>query len=49
VNYQDQHSYFFHQLESRTLMLGLSYRLGKNITASRNRSTASEEERKRAQ
>jgi len=49
VDYQDQHSYFFHQVESRTLTLGLSYRLGKNVAASRSRSTSSEEERKRAQ
>jgi len=49
VDYQDQHSSFFHQIESRNVTLGLSYRIGKNVAASRNRSTASEEERKRAQ
>ncbi|QXV63827.1 TonB-dependent receptor family protein [Mucilaginibacter sp. 21P] len=49
INYQDQQSRFFHHVESRTVALSFSYRLGKNITASRNRSTASEEERKRAQ
>ncbi len=49
INYQDQKSSFFHHVESRTVALSFTYRLGKNITASRNRSTASEEERKRAQ
>lgn len=49
INYQDQHSSFFHHVESRTLALSFSYRLGKNIAAARNRVTSSEEERKRAQ
>lgn len=49
INYLDQHSGFFHHVESRNVALSLSYRLGKNVTASRSRSTASEEERKRAQ
>jgi hypothetical protein len=49
INYLDQHSGFFHHIESRNVALSISYRLGKNVTASRSRSTASEEERKRAQ
>ncbi|MEO3403251.1 outer membrane beta-barrel family protein [Mucilaginibacter sp. CAU 1740] len=49
INYLDQHSGFFHHPESRTVGLSFSYRFGKNVAASRSRSTASEEERKRAQ
>jgi len=49
INYLDQNSSFFHHNESRTFTLGFSYRFGSNVTASRARSTASEEERKRAQ
>jgi len=49
INYLDQHSGFFHHIESRNVALSFSYRFGKNVTASRSRSTASEEERKRAQ
>ncbi|MGN7203760.1 TonB-dependent receptor domain-containing protein [Pedobacter sp. SAFR-022] len=49
INYLDQRSAFFHHNESRYVALSLSYKLGKNVAASRSRSTASEEERKRAQ
>lgn len=49
INYLDQHSGFFHHVESRTAGLSFTYRFGKNVAASRSRSTASEEERKRAQ
>ncbi|WP_294303053.1 TonB-dependent receptor [uncultured Chryseobacterium sp.] len=49
INFQDQQSSFFYQRESRFVSLSLLYRLGKNVAASRNRTTASEEERKRAQ
>lgn len=49
INFQDQQSRFFYQRESRFVSLSLLYRLGKNIATSRNRTTASEEERKRAQ
>ncbi len=49
INYLDQRSAFFHHNESRNVAISVSYRLGKNIAASRSRSTASEEERKRAQ
>ncbi|GEM_PF-5725081 len=49
INYLDQRSAFFHHNESRYVALSLSYKLGKTVAASRNRSTASEEERKRAQ
>lgn len=49
INYLDQHSGFFHHIESRNVALSFSYRFGKNVAASRSRSTASEEERKRAQ
>jgi outer membrane receptor protein involved in Fe transport len=49
INYLDQHSGFFHHIESRNVALSFSYRFGKNVAASRSRSTASEDERKRAQ
>ncbi|OOQ59608.1 TonB-dependent receptor domain-containing protein [Mucilaginibacter pedocola] len=49
INFQDQRSSFFHHVESRTVALSFTYRLGKNIAASRSRVTSSEEERKRAQ
>jgi outer membrane receptor protein involved in Fe transport len=49
INYLDQHSSFFHHVESRNVGLSFSYRFGQNVAASRSRSTASEEERKRAQ
>ena len=49
INYLDQKSIFFHHVESRNVSLSFSYRLGKNVAASRSRNTASEEERKRAQ
>lgn len=49
INYLDQHSSFFHHVESRNVALSLSYRFGQNVAASRNRSTASEDERRRAQ
>ncbi len=49
IDYLDQHSSFFHHVESRNVTLSLSYRFGKAIAAARSRSTASEEERKRAQ
>lgn len=48
IDYLDQHSGFLHQVESRNAVLSFSYRFGKNVAASRNRSTASEEERNRA-
>ena len=47
IDYLDQRSSFFHHNESRSVTLSLSYRLGKNVNATRNRTTASEEERKR--
>lgn len=49
INYLDQRSSFFNHAESRTAALSFSYRLGKKIASSRSRSTASEEERRRAQ
>ena len=49
ISYLDQKSNFFHHAESRTVSLSFSYRIGNNVAASRIRSTASEEERKRAQ
>lgn len=49
IDFRDQQSSFFYHRESRFVTLSLLYRLGKNMAASRNRSTASEEERKRAQ
>ena len=49
IDYLDQKSSFFHRVESRNVGLSFSYRFGKNVAAYRSRSTASEEERKRAQ
>jgi hypothetical protein len=49
IDYLDQHSGFFHQVESRNAVLSFSYRFGKNIAAARSRKTASEEEKSRAQ
>jgi outer membrane receptor protein involved in Fe transport len=49
IDYLDQHSGFFHHIESRNISVSLAYRFGQNVAASRSRSTASEEERKRAQ
>jgi outer membrane receptor protein involved in Fe transport len=49
ISYLDQKSKFLHHAESRNVSLNFSYRIGNNVTASRSRSTASEEERKRAQ
>ncbi|KQS26669.1 hypothetical protein ASG33_19045 [Dyadobacter sp. Leaf189] len=49
IRYLDQKSNFLHHAESRNVSLSFSYRIGNNVTASRSRSTASEEERKRAQ
>ncbi|WP_343670971.1 TonB-dependent receptor [Chitinophaga sp.] len=49
INYLDQQSSFYHKNESRLATLSFSYRLGKDIKAARSRSTASEEEKKRAQ
>lgn len=48
INFQDQNSRFFHQRESRFISLNFIYRLGNNTASSRNRSTSSDEERKRA-
>jgi hypothetical protein len=48
INYLDQQSYFFHRNESKNFQLSLSYRLGKDVKAARTRSTASEEEKRRA-
>jgi hypothetical protein len=49
INFQDQQSSFFHHVESRNVTISISYRLGRNLTAARSRTTASEDERKRAQ
>lgn len=49
INYLDQRSNSFYHSESRTAALSFSYRFGKKVAASRSRSTASEDERKRAQ
>jgi outer membrane receptor protein involved in Fe transport len=48
INYLDQHSASLHHSESRNATLSLSYRFGKNVAASRNRTTASQEEKNRA-
>jgi outer membrane receptor protein involved in Fe transport len=47
INYLDQHSASLHHSESRNATLSLSYRFGKNVAASRSRTTASEEEKNR--
>ncbi|OMP79191.1 outer membrane beta-barrel family protein [[Flexibacter] sp. ATCC 35208] len=49
INYLDQQSTFYHKNESRLATLSFSFRLGKDIKAARNRNTASEEEKRRAQ
>ncbi|WP_100077291.1 outer membrane beta-barrel family protein [Chryseobacterium camelliae] len=49
IHFRDQQSRFFYQRESRFITLSLLYRFGNNISAPRNRKTASEEERKRMQ
>lgn len=48
IDYLDQRSTSFHHSESRNASFSFSYRFGKNVVASRSRTTASEEERSRA-
>ncbi|WP_158795470.1 outer membrane beta-barrel family protein [Pedobacter sp. L105] len=48
VNNQGQNNGLFQKNDTRTVTLSFSYKLGKNIAASRKRSTASEDEKKRA-
>jgi hypothetical protein len=49
VNYLDQNNGFYQKNDTRNATLSFSYRFGKNVAASRKRSTASEEEKQRAQ
>jgi outer membrane receptor protein involved in Fe transport len=49
VNYLNQNNGFYQTNDTRTGTLSCSYRFGKNVAASRKRSTADEEESKRAQ
>jgi hypothetical protein len=49
VNYLNQDNGFFQKDDSRKFALNFTYRLGKAVAGSRNRSTGSEEEKKRAQ
>ncbi|SDT69012.1 Outer membrane receptor proteins, mostly Fe transport [Mucilaginibacter mallensis] len=48
VNYLNQNNGFYQTNDTRTGTLSFSYRFGKNVAASRKRSTADEEESKRA-
>jgi len=49
VNYLNQNNGFFQRNDTRNGTLSFSYRFGKNIAASRKRSTSSDEEKQRAQ
>ncbi len=49
VNYQNQRNGFVERNDTRSATLSFSYRLGGNPTAARKRTSASEEEKKRAQ
>jgi hypothetical protein len=49
VNYLNQDNGFFQRNDTRKGTLSFSYRFGKNVAAARKRSTASEEEKQRAQ
>ncbi|RYE26471.1 MAG: TonB-dependent receptor, partial [Sphingobacteriaceae bacterium] len=48
VDYLNQHNGFYEKNDTRSVTLSLSYRLGSNVSATRKRSTASEEEKRRA-
>ncbi|CAM4094094.1 Outer membrane receptor proteins, mostly Fe transport [Pedobacter westerhofensis] len=49
VNYLNQNNGFYQRNDTRNGTLSFSYRFGKNIAASRKRSTSSDEEKQRAQ
>lgn len=49
VNYLNQNNGFYQRNDTRNGTLSFSYRFGKNIAATRKRSTSSEEEKQRAQ
>ncbi|WP_316805355.1 TonB-dependent receptor domain-containing protein [Pedobacter nototheniae] len=49
VDYENQRNGFYEKSDTRNATFSFSYRLGNNVTASRKRSTASEEEKKRTQ
>jgi len=49
VNYLNQNNGFYQTNDTRTGTLSFTYRFGKNVAASRKRSTADEEESKRSQ
>lgn len=48
-HYLTQNNGLYMKQDTRNITLGLTYKLGKNIKASRTRNTSSEEEKKRAQ
>lgn len=48
VNYLNQRNGFYEKNDTRSITFSLSYRLGSDVTATRRRSTASEEEKRRA-
>ena len=48
INNMGQNSGIYQKNDTRTFNLSFTYKLGKNVTASRKRTTASEEEKKRA-
>jgi len=49
VNYLNQNNGFYQKNDTRNATLSFTYRFGKNVAAARKRSTASEEEKQRAQ
>jgi Outer membrane protein beta-barrel family/CarboxypepD_reg-like domain len=49
VNYLNQNNGFFQRNDTRNGTISFSYRFGKNVAASRKRTTASDEEKQRAQ
>jgi outer membrane receptor protein involved in Fe transport len=48
VNYLNQRNGFYEKNDTRSITFSLSYRLGSDVTATRKRNTASEEEKRRA-
>jgi outer membrane receptor protein involved in Fe transport len=48
VNYLNQRNGFYEKNDTRSATISFSYRLGRNVTVSRKRNTASEEEKQRA-
>lgn len=49
VNYLNQNNGFYQRNDTQNISLSFTYRFGKNVAASRSRSTASDDEKRRAQ